>query len=77
MGPLNDENAFDKSFQILILDSKKEDLQLVVNVINQKDTLLNPTIFIDVRCEFKIHARRNLWTILAVCKVKSFEEALW
>ncbi|MBU1142174.1 MAG: L-glutamate gamma-semialdehyde dehydrogenase [Firmicutes bacterium] len=76
MGPLNDEKAFDKVTSYFDVGLKEGRLAIGGISDKSKGYFVNPTIFIDLDANSRLMQEEIFGPILAVCKVKSFDEAI-
>ena len=76
MGPVNDGNGFKKINEYIAIGKQEGKLLTGGNSNDQKGWFIEPTVIIDVAPTARIMQEEIFGPVLAVCKVKSFEEAL-
>jgi 1-pyrroline-5-carboxylate dehydrogenase len=76
VGPVNDQNAFDKISQYIQLGQSEGKLAFGGQCDDKKGWFIEPTIIIDVDKNARLMHEEIFGPVLAVCKVKDFEEAL-
>ncbi len=76
VGPVNDYNAFKKIASYIEVGHKEGQLLFGGQVDDSMGYFIEPTIFIDVAKDARLMQEEIFGPVLAVCKVKDFEEAL-
>jgi len=76
LGPVNDENAFNKISEYLNIAREEGNLLVGGNVDAKQGWFVEPTIFTDVKPHARIMQEEIFGPVLAVTKVKDFTEAL-
>jgi 1-pyrroline-5-carboxylate dehydrogenase len=76
VGPVNDDKAFEKITSYFEVGMSEGKLVAGGTKNNDKGYFIDPTIFIDVKKDSRLMHEEIFGPILAVCKVKSFDEAL-
>jgi 1-pyrroline-5-carboxylate dehydrogenase len=76
VGPVNDERAFDKITSYFEVGQKEGKLIFGGKADKSKGYFIEPTIYIDVKPNSKLMQEEIFGPILAVCKVKDFDEAI-
>ena len=76
VGPVNDHKAFDKITSYFEVGQKEGKLVTGGKADKSTGYFIEPTIFIDVKPDSRLMQEEIFGPILAVCKVKSFDEAL-
>jgi 1-pyrroline-5-carboxylate dehydrogenase len=76
IGPVNDKKAFDKITSYFEIGKQEGKLVTGGHASDEKGYFIEPTIFIDVKPDSKLMQEEIFGPILAVCKVKSFDEAI-
>ncbi len=76
MGPVNDLNAFKKISEYIEVGKKEGKLLVGGTGDNQTGYFINPTVFIDLAPNSRLMQEEIFGPVLAVNKVKSFEEGL-
>jgi len=76
MGPVNDENAFNKISEYIEIGKKEGNLLAGGNVDQSKGWFIHPTVFNDVSPDARIMQEEIFGPVLAMTKVKSFTEAI-
>lgn len=76
VGPVNDERAFDKITSYFEVGQKEGKLIFGGKADKSKGYFIEPTIFIDVKPEARLMQEEIFGPILAVCKVKDFDQAI-
>ncbi len=76
VGPVNDHNAFKKISSYIEVGHNEGQLLFGGQVDDTVGYFIEPTIFIDVDKEARLMQEEIFGPVLAVCKVKDFEEAL-
>jgi 1-pyrroline-5-carboxylate dehydrogenase len=76
VGPVNDQNAFNKISSYIKLGHEEGKLIFGGHVDDSEGWFIEPTIFIDVDKHARLMHEEIFGPVLAVCKVKDFEEAL-
>lgn len=76
VGPVNDERAFDKITSYFEVGQKEGKLIFGGKADKSKGYFIEPTIYIDVKPNAKLMQEEIFGPILAVCKVKDFNEAI-
>ena len=76
VGPVNDERAFDKITSYFEVGQKEGKLIFGGKADKSKGYFIEPTIYIDVKPDARLMQEEIFGPILAVCKVKDFDQAL-
>lgn len=76
VGPLNDQKAFDKVKTYIHIGKTEGKLLIGGNYDDQTGYFVEPTIFADVKPDARIMQEEIFGPVLAVTKVKDFDEAL-
>ena len=76
VGPVNDHNAFKKIASYIEVGHTEGQLLFGGKVDDSMGYFIEPTIFIDVAKDARLMQEEIFGPVLAVCKVKDFEEAL-
>lgn len=76
VGPVNDKNAFKKISSYFEVGEKEGKLLFGGKANDEKGYFIEPTIYIDVAPDARLMQEEIFGPILAVCKVKDFDEAL-
>lgn len=76
VGPVNDQKAFDKIKSYIEIGKSEGQLVFGGHADDSQGWFIEPTIFIDVDKQARLMHEEIFGPILAVCKVKDFEEAL-
>ncbi len=76
MGPVNDILAFDKINSYIEIGKKEGKLLTGGTSSKEKGYFIDPTVFIDLDPKSRMMQEEIFGPVLAVCKVKSFEEGL-
>ena len=76
MGPVNDKNAFKKITSYFEVGEKEGKLLFGGKASDEKGYFIEPTIYMDVKPDARLMQEEIFGPILAVCKVKDFDEAL-
>jgi len=76
VGPVNDLKAFEKITSYFEVGNKEGRLVAGGKASSDKGYFIEPTIYIDVKPDARLMQEEIFGPILAVCKVKSFDEAL-
>jgi 1-pyrroline-5-carboxylate dehydrogenase len=76
VGPVNDARAFQKITSYLDVGAKEGKLLFGGKADQSTGYFIEPTIYIDVKPEAKLMQEEIFGPILAVCKVKDFDEAI-
>lgn len=76
VGPVNDERAFDKITSYFEVGQKEGKLIFGGKADKSKGYFIEPTIYIDVKPEARLMQEEIFGPILAVCKVKDFDQAI-
>lgn len=76
VGPVNDQNAFNKISQYIKLGHEEGKLLFGGKSDDSRGWFIEPTIFIDVDKHARLMHEEIFGPVLAVCKVKDFDEAL-
>jgi 1-pyrroline-5-carboxylate dehydrogenase len=76
MGPVNDILAFDKISEYIEIGKKEGKLLTGGKASSEVGYFIDPTVFIDLDPNSRLMQEEIFGPVLAVCKVKSFEEGL-
>ncbi len=76
MGPVNDENAFNKITEYIEIGKQEGKVLIGGDSDKTKGWFIEPTVFIDVEPHARIMKEEIFGPVLAITKVKSFTEAL-
>lgn len=76
VGPVNDENAFKKITSYFAVGEKEGKLLVGGTADDSTGYFVNPTVYVDVKPDARIMHEEIFGPILAVCKVKNFDEAM-
>jgi len=76
MGPVNDKNAFEKIASYFEVGHSEGRCVAGGTADGSKGWFIDPTIFVDVAPDARLMQEEIFGPILAVCKVKDFDEAL-
>ncbi len=76
MGPVNDKLAFKKINEYIEIGKKEGKLLTGGTSNDEVGYFIDPTVFIDLDPESRLMQEEVFGPVLAVCKVKSFEEGL-
>jgi 1-pyrroline-5-carboxylate dehydrogenase len=76
VGPVNDQRAFDKITSYFEVGAKEGKLIFGGKADSSKGYFIEPTIYIDVTPTSRLMQEEIFGPVLAVCKVKDFNEAL-
>ena len=76
MGPVIDEKAYNKITEYIKIGEKEGKIAFGGNSDNSKGWFIEPTIIIDVAPNSRIMQEEVFGPVLAVCKVKDFDQAL-
>lgn len=76
MGPVNDIKAFEKITSYFEVGNKEGRLVIGGHADSKQGYFVHPTIYVDVSPNSRLMQEEIFGPILAVCKVKSFQEAL-
>ena len=76
VGPVNDARAFEKITSYFDIGAKEGKLIFGGKADQSKGYFIEPTIYIDVKPNAKLMQEEIFGPILAVCKVKDFDEAI-
>jgi 1-pyrroline-5-carboxylate dehydrogenase len=76
VGPVNDKNAFDKITSYFEVGSAEGRCVVGGKADGTKGWFIDPTIYADVAADSRLMQEEIFGPILAVCKVKDFDEAL-
>jgi 1-pyrroline-5-carboxylate dehydrogenase len=76
VGPVNDIRAFEKITSYFEVGAKEGKLLFGGKADGSKGYFIEPTIYIDVKPDSRLMQEEIFGPILAVCKVKDFDEAL-
>ncbi|XFA99003.1 L-glutamate gamma-semialdehyde dehydrogenase [Candidatus Izemoplasma sp. B36] len=76
MGPVNDILAFDKISEYIEVGNKEGKLLTGGTRNNEVGYFIDPTVFIDLDPNARLMQEEVFGPVLAVCKVKSFEEGM-
>ena len=76
MGPVNDILAFNKISEYIEIGKKEGKLLTGGKTNNEVGYFIDPTVFIDVEPQARLMQEEIFGPVLAVCKVKSFEEGM-
>ncbi|MBU1094808.1 MAG: L-glutamate gamma-semialdehyde dehydrogenase [Firmicutes bacterium] len=76
MGPVNDQRAFEKITSYFEIGQKEGRLVTGGKADNSTGYFIDPTIFVDLDPQSTLMQEEIFGPILAVCKVKSFDEAI-
>ncbi|TNF09121.1 MAG: L-glutamate gamma-semialdehyde dehydrogenase, partial [Bacillota bacterium] len=76
VGPVNDSRAFEKITSYFEVGNKEGKLIFGGKADSSKGYFIEPTIYIDVKPDARLMQEEIFGPILAVCKVKDFNEAL-
>lgn len=76
VGPVNDKNAFKKISSYFEVGEKEGKLLFGGKANDEKGYFIEPTIYIDLKPDSRLMQEEIFGPILAVCKVKDFDEAL-
>ncbi|XMB72231.1 L-glutamate gamma-semialdehyde dehydrogenase [Mycoplasmatota bacterium WC30] len=76
MGPVNDILAFDKISEYVEIGKKEGRLLTGGNVSKEVGYFIDPTVIVDLEPTARLMQEEVFGPVLAVCKVKSFEEGL-
>lgn len=76
VGPVNDKNAFDKITSYFEVGEHEGRCVTGGSANGSKGWFIEPTIYVDVAADSRLMQEEIFGPILAVCKVKDFDEAL-
>ncbi|PKM90727.1 MAG: 1-pyrroline-5-carboxylate dehydrogenase, partial [Firmicutes bacterium HGW-Firmicutes-10] len=76
VGPVNDKNAFDKITSYFEVGEAEGRCVTGGKADGSKGWFIDPTIYVDVASDSRLMQEEIFGPILAVCKVKDFDEAL-
>ena len=76
MGPLNDEKAFEKVTGYIEIGKEEGRLLAGGESDDTSGFFVRPTVFVDVDPKARIMQEEIFGPVLAICKVKTFDEAL-
>ncbi len=76
VGPVNDQKAFEKITSYFKIGEKEGKLVAGGKADQSKGYFIEPTIYIDVKPDATLMQEEIFGPILAVCKVKDFDEAI-
>lgn len=76
VGPVNDKNAFDKITSYFEVGEAEGRCVIGGKADGSKGWFIDPTIYVDVAPDSRLMQEEIFGPILAVCKVKDFDEAL-
>lgn len=76
VGPVNDKNAFDKITSYFEVGEAEGRCVIGGTADGSKGWFIDPTIYVDVATDSRLMQEEIFGPILAVCKVKDFDEAL-
>jgi 1-pyrroline-5-carboxylate dehydrogenase len=76
MGPVNDQNAFDKIISYVEIGKKEGRLMTGGEGDSSKGYFIQPTIFADVDENARLMKEEIFGPVVAFCKVKDFDHAL-
>ncbi|MDP2813744.1 MAG: L-glutamate gamma-semialdehyde dehydrogenase [Erysipelotrichaceae bacterium] len=76
VGPVNDKNAFDKITSYFEVGEAEGRCVIGGTADGSKGWFIDPTIYVDVAPDSRLMQEEIFGPILAVCKVKDFDEAL-
>lgn len=76
MGPVNDKKAFEKITSYFEIGKKEGRLVIGGSAASSVGYFINPTIYVDLDPQSTLMQEEIFGPILAVCKVKSFDEAI-
>lgn len=76
VGPVNDKNAFDKITSYFEVGDKEGRCVTGGSANGSKGWFIEPTVYADVAADSRLMQEEIFGPVLAVCKVKDFDEAL-
>ena len=76
MGPLNDEKAFEKVTSYIEIGKQEGRLLAGGESDDTSGFFVRPTVFVDVDPKARIMQEEIFGPVLAICKVKNFDEAI-